>query len=124
MTRHFNRTSDRGKRQRLRNNMPKAEILLWSRLCRRQVTGAKFRRQYGVDQFVVDFYCPEVKLAIEVDGSSHDSNEAQAYDQARQRQIEALGIRFLRFRNGQVYRELDGVVEVIRAKVVELREQV
>ena len=121
MTRHFNRSSDKAKRQKLRGDMPKAEIILWSRLCRRQVAGAKFRRQYGVDQFVIDFYCPELKLAIELDGASHDSSEAQTYDQMRQQHIERFGIQFLRFRNQQVYEELNEIVDVIRERVMSLR---
>jgi very-short-patch-repair endonuclease len=121
MTLHFNCTPDKPKRQRLRNRAPNAERHLWPHLRRRHIAGAKFRRQYGVDRFVIDFYCPALKLAIEIDGSSHDGDEAQAYDQARQQHIEALGIEFLRFTNAQVYQELEEVVVAIRQRVLELK---
>jgi very-short-patch-repair endonuclease len=102
--------------------MPNAEVILWETLRRRQMEGVKFRRQYGVDRFVLDFYCVELKLAIEVDGPSHDTVEAQTDDQARQVHIEGFGIQFLRFQNWQVYQELDGVVEVIRQRVIALKK--
>jgi very-short-patch-repair endonuclease len=67
----YNRTSEKNKRQLLRNNMTQAETKLWSQLKEKQIEGCKFRRQYSVAQFVIDFYSPEMKLAIEVDGDSH-----------------------------------------------------
>ncbi|NEP16346.1 MAG: DUF559 domain-containing protein [Leptolyngbya sp. SIO4C1] len=116
MTEIFNKHCEKAKRQRLRNQMPKAEIILWSRLRRRQIAGVKFRRQYSVDRFVLDFYCPALKLAIEVDGPTHDGAAAQAYDQRRQQFIEGFGLQFLRFTNRQVYQDLDAVVETILSK--------
>lgn len=109
----FNRALHKSKRQVLRKNMPPAEQLLWARLRRRQLEGIRFRRQYGVGRYVVDFYSPEIKLAIEVDGESHLGAEAQAYDAERQAYIESFGIRFLRFNNQQIYEELDAVIEMI-----------
>lgn len=123
MSQIFNRHSEKAKRQRLRSRIPKAEIILWSRLRRRQLAGAKFRRQYGVYQFVLDFYCPELKLAIEVDGPTHNGPEAQRYDRWRQNMIEHLGVQFLRFTNRQVYQQLDTVLNVIYQKVLELRQR-
>jgi very-short-patch-repair endonuclease len=72
----------------------------------------------SVGAYVLDFYCPELKLAIEVDGSSHDSEDAQEYDHIRQKTIEAFGIRFLRFTNRQVRYEIEGVLEAIRAWIL------
>ena len=66
MTRIYNRTSEKEKRRQLRNKMTPAEIILWSRLKNRQVNRYKFRRQYSVGSYVVDFYCPELKLVVEV----------------------------------------------------------
>ena len=99
MTKLYNRTSEKAKRQQLRRNMTKAEFLLWQKLKGKQLEGVKFRSQYGVGQFVVDFYCTELKLAIEIDGESHFQDGAQEYDQERQAFIESVGIRFLRFTN-------------------------
>jgi very-short-patch-repair endonuclease len=120
MTRIYNRKSQTAKRRVLRRSMSKAEVLLWTHLSRRQVLGYKFRRQYGVDQFVIDFYCPRLKLAVEIDGPSHVQGGADEYDKFRQSYIEALGIRFLRFRNDEVYEDLDGVLQTIGGKIRDL----
>lgn len=77
MTKIFNRNEELEKRRELRNNSTKAESLLWQQLKGKQVAGFKFRRQYSVGKFVLDFYCAERKLAIELDGSSHDGEDAQ-----------------------------------------------
>ena len=73
----FNRTSEKGKRKQLRKTMPEAEVILWSRLKNKQLAETKFRRQYSVGKYVVDFYCAEKKLAIELDGESHFVEGAQ-----------------------------------------------
>lgn len=121
MTKLYNRTSEKTKRQQLRRNMTKAEFRLWQKLKGKQLEGVKFRSQYGVGRFVVDFYCTELKLAIEIDGESHFQDGVQEYDQERQAFIELLGIRFLRFTNDDVYRNLEGVLERIIQKIGELR---
>ena len=113
MTRIFNRSSDTEKRRRLRRESPLAEQRLWLRLRNRQLMGYRFRRQYGVGPYVLDFYCPELKLAIEVDGDSHF--EAREYDRKRQRYIESLGIRVLRFTNREVFERLDDLARGIAA---------
>src|SRR5581483_6362873 len=113
MTQIFNRHDEIEKRRRLRNEMPKAEMLLWQLIKGKQVSGYKFRRQYSVGIYVLDFYCPTLRLAIEIDGSSHDGDDAQEYDTARQQYIEALGIQFLRFTNSDIYNNLEGVITKI-----------
>jgi len=113
MTKIYNRTSEKEKRRLLRNNLTKAEIIIWSRLQRKQVLGYKFRRQFSVGSYVLDFYCPELKLAIEIDGTSHFKEGAEEYDHNRQESIEQLGIRFLRFTNTNIYRNLSGVLQTI-----------
>jgi very-short-patch-repair endonuclease len=87
------------------------------RLSSRQMLGYKFRRQYSVDNFVVDFYCPELKLAIEVDGDSHFTPLARVYDRGRQHHIESFGIRFLRVMNEDVYHNLNAVLDEIVATI-------
>ena len=116
MTQFFNRPTEREKRRRLRKDMPTAEDLVWSRLRRKQVCGHKFRRQYSVGPYVIDFYCPGLKLAVEIDGDSHFLADAVTQDKQRQGYIESFGIQFLRFTNEQVYRNLDDVLEKIAAK--------
>lgn len=84
MTQVFNRESQEPKRRELRRAETRAEALMWEHLRSNRLANAKFRRQYSVGFYVLDFYCPEVQLAVELDGSSHDGEEAQTYDAERQ----------------------------------------
>ena len=113
MTEVFNRRSEKELRQRLRRDMPRAEILLWSKLRGRQLSGCKFRRQYSVGPYVLDFYCPEFKLAVELDGDSHFGDGAERRAVARQAYLESFGIQFMRFTNADVFRNLEEVLETI-----------
>lgn len=113
MTELFNKSNLRKKRRLLRQNSTKAENILWSRLRAKRFFDIKFRRQYSVGGFVVDFYCPKLKLAIEIDGDSHIGDEAEEYDRARQKYIESAGIRFLRFTNNNIYYNLESVLNSI-----------
>ena len=103
--------------------MTPAEIILWSRLKNRQVNGYKFRRQYSVDRYVIDFYCPRVKLAVEVDGDSHFTEGAELYDEDRQKKIEQLGIHFLRVTNTDVKKNLYEVVNAIAEELAALEKE-
>ena len=114
MTSIFNKTSEKAKRRDLRHNMPSPEIILWPHLQNKGMNGYKFRRQYSIVHYVVDFYCPALKLAIELDGDSHFvSDDEVVYDRERQKSIEGLGIRFLRFTNDEVLDNLDNVLRKI-----------
>lgn len=84
--------------------------------------GVKFRRQVSVGRYVVDFYCPTLKLAIEVDGASHAGDVAQEYDEIRQTEIEALGVKFVRVANEDLYCNDVEVAEGIYAIVAGERE--
>lgn len=88
-----------------------AEKALWQRLRRHGVSGYKFRRQHPVGKFIVDFYCADVQLAIEIDGSIHDYTQEE--DALRQHFIEGQGIRVIRFSNGEVLQHIDAVIERI-----------
>ena len=102
--------------------MTRAEIVLWYSLKGKQLLGYKFRRQHGVDQYILDFYCPELNLAIEVDGESHSSGDARRRDAKRQKEIEVYGIRFLRFTDDEVLGNPDRVVDAIERKVRQLED--
>jgi very-short-patch-repair endonuclease len=104
--------------------MTDSERRLWSILRRKQLNGYRFRRQYSVGAYVLDFYCPETHLAIEIDGLSHMSSEAAAYDKNRQEEIESLGIHFLRFTNDQVDMELEEVLAAIRETLAALKSTI
>ncbi|MEO8894180.1 MAG: endonuclease domain-containing protein [Coleofasciculaceae cyanobacterium] len=122
MTKLFNKTTEKSKRRQLRQNMTKAEALIWQKLRCKQIENCKFRNQYSVDRFVLDFYSPEIKLAIEIDGESHFQEGAGQYDNERQIYIESAGIKFLRVTNNQVYENMNGVLETIVHKIQELRK--
>ena len=97
--------------RQLRKNSTVPERLLWSRLRGRNLAGLKFRRQHPIGDFVVDFYCHEHHLAIELDGESHaDRGEA---DRRRQEIIERLGVRVVRYGNDDILKDLDTVLEQI-----------
>ena len=118
MTRVFNRTEEKAKRRKLRKDMTKAEKILWERLRRRQIKGKRFLRQFSVGKYVIDFYCQELKLVIEVDGEVHYSNEQMEYDRFRQTEIENFRIRFLRFDNNEIFTSIDTVI----MKIVDMIE--
>jgi very-short-patch-repair endonuclease len=113
MTQYFNRSSEKDNRRQLRHSMPKAEVLLWQRLRGRQLLGCKFRRQYSVGPYVLDFYCSELRLGIELDGDSHFQPGALEYDQKRDQFVATFGIRILHFLNTDVYENIDGILESI-----------
>ena len=111
----YNRPEQKAIRQYLRNNMTPAEVALWKLLRERQVCGLKFRRQFGAGPYVLDFYCPELRLAIELDGAVHDSAEAVVYDSDRTEYLmREFRIRVMRFRNEQVFEEPEWVLEEIK----------
>jgi very-short-patch-repair endonuclease len=101
-------------RQKLRNEAPSAEVVLWKKLRRRQIHNYKFRRQHSIGPYIVDFYCPELKLVIEIDGQTHFNNPAtEAQDLQRQHYIEQEGFTVIRFTNTEIYHTLDTVLEYL-----------
>ncbi|MBK7380378.1 MAG: DUF559 domain-containing protein [Ignavibacteriales bacterium] len=101
MTRHYNRIEMKARRRQLRTNMTYCEKLVWMYLRKRQMK-ERFLRQYSVDHYVIDFYCPELKLAIELDGSIHDEPDQKEYDIYRQTYLEKYGITFCRITNDEL----------------------
>ncbi len=99
----------------LRKKMTPGEVKLWRHLRRKQLQGFDFDRQRPIDQFIVDFYCKDLMLAIEIDGSSHDGELAQNMDMDSQQRIEVLGVAVLRFTEREVVYNLDSVLEKIIA---------
>jgi len=109
----FNDKTKKFLRQKLRRDSSKAEQILWQYLKSKKLFGYKFRRQFGIGPYVVDSYCPKIKLVVEVDGETHSTFDEIKYDKCRQKYIEFFGISFLRFTNTDVYKNMDGVTEVI-----------
>ena len=97
----------------LRNNMTDAEKRLWSKLRAKQILGLQFYRQKPLLNFIVDFYCPAANLVIECDGGQHYTAEGLEADRVRDEALAQLGLRVLRFDNGQILTEIDGVVEQV-----------
>jgi very-short-patch-repair endonuclease len=118
MTQNFNKTSEKEKRRQLRKNQTFCEKIVWLYLRDRKTLGYKFRRQYSVDQFVIDFYCPKLKLAVEIDGNVHDQPDQKEYDIKRQEYLESFGIVFIRITNeellGNPNMAFDRIEEVIK----------
>jgi very-short-patch-repair endonuclease len=113
MNKIFNKTDYKQRRQTLRRNATEPEKRLWQRL-RGNEMGVKFRRQHGIGHYIVDFYCPALKLVIEVDGDSHFSQSAQDYDSVRDNFMLSLGIMTIRVRNDDVMKNIDGVCQHIK----------
>jgi very-short-patch-repair endonuclease len=101
----------------MRNRMTDAEALLWMMLRNRRIAGAKFRRQHPVGRYILDFYCDEKRLGIELDGGQH--SEAVEYDKQRDSWLRVQGIQVLRFWNNQMLTETEVVLEVIYQAIVE-----
>ncbi len=103
------------KRKQLRNNLTEAERVLWKYIRKEKLYGRKFRRQFSVLHYILDFYCFEEKLAIELDGQQHYTTEGLLKDKERDLFLNAQGIRVLRFPNERVFKELPDVLKEITA---------
>ncbi len=115
---------DRTHRRRarvLRKGLTDAERVLWTRLRRRRLGGFRFRRQHPVGPYIVDFACPQLRLAIEVDGSQHDADRAK--DERRTEELLKSGYRVLRFWNSEVLDEVDGVSGAILRTAARLEKR-
>ena len=111
------------KARHLRSNVTSAEEELWKHIRRKQLDGFRFRRQHPVDQFILDFYCHEGRLAIEVDGLIHEQPEQKMYDLERGKIIEEFGIKVLRFKNEEVFNSLPGVLNKIKSELATQLQQ-
>ena len=101
------------RRRALRRDATDAERALWALLRSRRLDGYKFRRQHAAGPYILDFYCAQARLAVEVDGSQHDTPDGAAGDATRTAYIESLGLRVLRFSNRDVLTNADGVLEAL-----------
>ncbi len=97
----------------LRNNSTKAEIILWQKLKRKQMYGYDFHRQKPIDNYILDFYCYELNLLIEVDGYSHEFLEVYQKDTIKEKKMLELGINVLRFTDNQVLKDTENVLRAI-----------
>lgn len=109
----FNDPLKKSLRQKLRSESPEPEKILWENLRQRRLGGFKFRRQYGIGRYVVDFYCPAKRLVVELDGSQHAEGEALEYDAERTDYFKAFNIKVLRFWNSEVANNIEVVCDEI-----------
>ena len=110
----YNTPNTEIKRKELRKNSTESEKKLWQYLRNRQFEGLKFYRQYWIGNYNADFYCPSIKLVIELDGSQHFTPEGLEYDKKRENFMKSLEIKTLRFNNNDVLTNIEGVLEEIK----------
>jgi very-short-patch-repair endonuclease len=105
------------RRRDLRRNQTEAEKVFWKHVRNRQFHGLRFVRQYSVGPYILDFYCPALKLAIELDGGQHNEEVNQEYDKARSMYLKAQGIDEMRFWNHEMLRHEQDVLEKLTERV-------
>ena len=105
------------RRRELRRNQTEAEKALWAHLRNKQFYGMKFFRQYSIGPYILDFYCPNMKLAVELDGGQHNQCESKEYDAVRSGYLKAYGIEVIRFWNHEVLLDIESVLSELGLKV-------
>jgi len=108
----------------LRKTETLAEKILWSHLSKNQIMGLQFRRQHPICRFIADFYCPKIKLAVELDGNIHDIPEYQAHDIGQSDVLYEFGIVVIRFTNEQILNELDFTIRHIKLIIQKLLSEI
>lgn len=101
----------------LRKNQTDAEKKLWAIVRNRQLSGVKFRRQFPVGKYILDFYCPEYRLGIEADGGQHYENRCRQRDELRTKELNRLGVEIIRFSDREILTNFDGVYEIIQKTI-------
>ena len=105
------------RRRELRHNQTEAEKTIWAHLRNKQFYGMKFFRQYSIGSYILDFYCPSIKLAVELDGGQHNQSENQGYEAVLTKYLKAQGIEVMRFWNHEVLLDIEGVLSGLGLKV-------
>lgn len=108
----YNDQLQKSRRQELRKNQTKAEEILWQKIRNRQINNLKFTRQYSVGPYILDFFCPQIRFAIELDGEQH--KEAVEYDQERGFFLKDKDVRTIRFWNNEVIDDIENVLKIIK----------
>ncbi|MES2132399.1 MAG: endonuclease domain-containing protein [Bacteroidota bacterium] len=106
--------------RKLRKQGILSEVLLWKKIKNKSL-GVEFHRQVPIDNYIVDFYCHELMLAIEIDGNSHHIEEVSINDIYRQEKLETLGVHFIRFDDIQVKKAMNDVIRCLLIKIEELK---
>ena len=106
----------------LRNNSTKSEIILWGKLKGKQFHGYDFHRQKPIDNYILDFFCAELLVGIEVDGYSHQLIKVQQKDVRKEKRMNNLGITILRFSDGEVLKDMENVLKAIEMYIIEFEK--
>lgn len=111
---NVNKKHQKEKRRALRKNQTKAEELMWLKLRNRQFMNLKFRRQYGIGEYIADFYCSKLKLVLEIDGKKHFTDDCIEYDEIRTQFLKNMGIGVIRVTNKEILENIEKALEEIR----------
>jgi len=109
--------------RKLRKDMTFGEVLLWNELKDDKFYGFDFDRQRCIDNYIVDFYCKDFMLAIEIDGMSHNFEGAFEKDEIRQNKLESVGVKFIRFSEGEMKYDMQNVIRALETRVAEIIKQ-
>lgn len=109
--------------RQLRNNSTKAEIFLWQKIKRKQFYGYDFHRQKPIDNYILDFFCSELMLGIEIDGYSHQIIEVFENDEIKEKKIISLGITLLRFTDEHIFKDMENVLRAIEHFILDFEQQ-
>ena len=110
-------------RKNLRKKLTPAEATLWRFLKSKQMDGIRFRRQFSIRNYILDFYCPKYKIVIELDGAGHFTEKGIESDKERDEYLNSIGISVLRFENELVFKRTETVLEIIMNKVKEVEKK-
>ncbi|WP_429399878.1 endonuclease domain-containing protein [Mucilaginibacter lappiensis] len=106
--------------RKLRKDMTFGEVLLWNELKKNKLFGFDFDRQCCIDNYIVDFYCKNLMLVIEIDGISHNYEEAFNRDELRQQKLESFGIQFLRFSEAEIKNDMLNAIRTIESTIINM----
>ena len=106
--------------KKLRKDMTFGEVLLWNELKRDQLFGFDFDRQRCINNYIVDFYCKDLMLAVEIDGMSHNHEEAFAKDEIRQRKLDSFEIRVIRFTEAEMKYDMTNVIRALEGIIIDI----
>lgn len=120
MTKIFNNPKNLKIRKLLRKKQTETEKIVWSKLRAKKFFGIKFFRQYGIGKYIADFYCPEFKIVIEIDGSQHFQDKNYENDKIREEYMFSLGIKTIRFSNIEIKENINGVLEHVKNIIDEI----
>jgi Uncharacterized protein conserved in bacteria len=119
----YNNKTFRDRRRELRNNQTPAEKILWKYVSKNRIQNLRFLRQYSTGPYILDFYCPKIRLGIELDGSPHKEKRTKLYDADREKYLDGLDINVIRFWNDDVLRNIKNVLDSLLNKIEQLNNK-